>query len=350
MQKTVSEWKHPVEPRLRYVLFPLAMLYWGILFWRNLFYNMGFFVSRKLPTKVISVGNITTGGTGKTPAVIYLARLLSKKGKTVAVLSRGYGRKTAGTQLVTDGMTPVTDWRNFGDEATLLAKALPGIPILVDENRHRGGLFLVDRFKPDVIIMDDAFQHRAIERDIDIVLINSQDSRQTHKLLPYGFLREPWIQLRRAHVLIFTKTNLKKPAPFLRSLARSAKLPRFRSVLMSGEPTSCNGQKRAAAQGTKVFALSAVGDHGGFIRSLKKLGLNVVDEMVFIDHHDYTKADVIDAKRRFSKSKADFVITTEKDMVKLEQLGLAGFNLYSIGAEFKLSQQSEKRLLDIIVN
>jgi len=131
----------------------------------------------------------------------------------VAVLSRGYGRKTAGTQLVTDGNTPVLDWRNFGDEPTLISKALSGVPVVVDEKRHRGGMFLVDRFNPDVIIMDDAFQHRAIERDVDIVLINSQDQRSDHKLLPYGFLREPWIHLKRAHAIIFTKTNLMKPAP-----------------------------------------------------------------------------------------------------------------------------------------
>ena len=161
----------------------MALLYWGITFWRNLFYSAGFFVTRKLPAKVISVGNITSGGTGKTPAVIYLAKMLLSQGHRVSILSRGYGRKTAGTQLVTDGKTPVTDWRNFGDEPTLMANALTGVPIVVDNNRHRGGMVLVDRFNPDIIIMDDAFQHRAIERDIDIVLINSQDSRATHKLL-----------------------------------------------------------------------------------------------------------------------------------------------------------------------
>ncbi|MBN4080735.1 tetraacyldisaccharide 4'-kinase [Caldithrix abyssi] len=326
------------------------MLYWGMLFWRNLFYNLGFFVSRKLPTKVISVGNITTGGTGKTPAVICLAKLLMDKGKKVAVLSRGYGRKTAGTQLVTNGETPVNDWRNFGDEPTLMAKALAGVPIVVDENRHRGGMYLVDRFKPDVIILDDAFQHRALERDIDIVLINSQDTRAVHKLLPYGFLREPWIHLRRAHALIFTKSNLKKPAPFLRSMARASKLPSFRSVLISGNLTSHDGRKRDIAYGMKVFALSAVGDPKGFMRTLKNSGLSVVGERTFVDHHVYTQADVEEAKKRFLKSKAEIIITTEKDMVKLDQLELSGFDLYSIGVEFKLSQKSEKRLLDIIGN
>ena len=344
----MSGWKQPIDPRLRYVLFPLAMLFWGILFWRNLFYTVGFFVSRKLPTKVISIGNITTGGTGKTPAVIYLANILIKRGKRVAVLSRGYGRKTAGTQLVTDGNTPVLDWRNFGDEPTLISKALSGVPVVVDEKRHRGGMFLVDRFNPDVIIMDDAFQHRAIERDVDIVLINSQDQRSDHKLLPYGFLREPWIHLKRAHAIIFTKTNLMKPAPFLRSMARKSRVPRFRSVLLCGPLVSPEGEYKEILKKNSVLALSAVGDHGGFMRTLNSAGLNVVEELVFRDHHDYTQEDVELTQKHLLKSGAEYVVTTEKDMVKLDQLDLSRIEIYSIGIEFKLSKKAENRLLEII--
>ena len=344
----MSGWKQPIDPRLRYVLFPLAMLFWGILFWRNLFYTFGFFVSRKLPTKVISIGNITTGGTGKTPAVIYLANILIKRGKRVAVLSRGYGRKTAGTQLVTDGNTPVLDWRNFGDEPTLISKALSGVPVVVDEKRHRGGMFLVDRFNPDVIIMDDAFQHRAIERDVDIVLINSQDQRSDHKLLPYGFLREPWIHLKRAHAIIFTKTNLMKPAPFLRSMARKSRVPRFRSVLLCGPLVSPEGEYKEILKENSVLALSAVGDHGGFMRTLNSAGLNVVEELVFRDHHDYTQEDVELTQKHLLKSGAEYVVTTEKDMVKLDQLDLSRIEIYSIGIEFKLSKKAENRLLEII--
>ena len=344
----MSGWKQPIDPRLRYVLFPLAMLFWGILFWRNLFYTFGFFVSRKLPTKVISIGNITTGGTGKTPAVIYLANILIKRGKRVAVLSRGYGRKTAGTQLVTDGNTPVLDWRNFGDEPTLISKALSGVPVVVDEKRHRGGMFLVDRFNPDVIIMDDAFQHRAIERDVDIVLINSQDQRSDHKLLPYGFLREPWIHLKRAHAIIFTKTNLMKPAPFLRSMARKSRVPRFRSVLLCGPLVSPEGEYKEILKENSALALSAVGDHGGFMRTLNSAGLNVVEELVFRDHHDYTQEDVELTQKHLLKSGAEYVVTTEKDMVKLDQLDISRIEIYSIGIEFKLSKKAENRLLEII--
>ena len=209
-------------------------------------------------------------------------------------------------------------------------------------------MFLVDRFNPDVIIMDDAFQHRAIERDVDIVLINSQDQRSDHKLLPYGFLREPWIHLKRAHAIIFTKTNLMKPAPFLRSMARKSRVPRFRSVLLCGPLVSPEGEYKEILKENSALALSAVGDHGGFMRTLNSAGLNVVEELVFKDHHDYTQDDVELTQKHLLKSGAEYVVTTEKDMVKLDQLDLSRIEIYSIGIEFKLSKKAENRLLEII--
>jgi len=344
----VLEWKRPTKSRLRYALFPLAMLYWGIVFWRNIFYTFGFFISRKLPTKVISIGNITAGGTGKTPAVIYLVKLFLKNGIKVGVLSRGYGRKTAGTQLVTDGEKPVDDWRNFGDEPTLIAQKLPGVPVVVDSNRHRGGMFLIKNFGPDIIIMDDAFQHRAIERDIDIVLINSQDTRAEHKLLPYGFLREPWMSLKRSDLLIFTKSNIKKPATFLIAMAKQTKRPWFQSELIGVRTTSVDGKVKEINKGMKILAISAIGDTRGFIKTLKNAGLYVVEAMTFVDHYDYTQADVEKAKKKIMNSTAEMAITTTKDVVKLSQLDLSGLDIYSIEVEFKLSPGDEKKLMDII--
>ena len=345
----MSAWNKPIIPKLRPVLFPLALLYWGILFWRNLFYVLGFFVTRKLPTKVISVGNITTGGTGKTPTVIYLAKTLSSRGYRVGVLSRGYARKTAGTQLVTDGETPVLDWRNFGDEPTLMANSLSGIPIVVDGNRHRGGMFLIDRFKPDIIIMDDAFQHRAIERDVDIVLINSQDRRSEHKLLPYGFLREPWAGLKRAHVLIFTKTNLQKPAPFLMSMAQETKRPTIQSILSVNHLISPEGDTGQTKEGQRAIALSAIGDPDGFTRTLKNAGINVVEHITFIDHHEYTQEDINKVAELVNNTVAEIIITTEKDMIKLRELNLNRLKIYSLHVAFNLSKNAEQKLLNIII-
>jgi len=311
---------------------------------------MGFFVTRKLPVKVISVGNITSGGTGKTPAVIYLAKMLLSQGHRVSILSRGYGRKTAGTQVVTDGKTPVTDWRNFGDEPTLMANALNGVPIAVDSNRHRGGMVLVDRFNPDIIIMDDAFQHRSIERDIDIVLINSQDSRATHKLLPYGMLREPWMSLKRADVIIFTKYNLKKPAPFLSSLARRINRPRLRSRYSIRTPKHIKDSNKTMKPEARMMAVAAIGDPEGFTRTIEQAGISIVEKMFFMDHYHYTQEDIDQIRGQMKKSNIDAVITTEKDAIKLRGLNLDGINIFSLGIEFALHPKAEQSLLNIIQN
>ena len=219
---------------------------------------------------------------------------------------------------------------------------------MVDSNRHRGGTFLIKNFGPDIVIMDDAFQHRAIERDIDIVLINSQDTRAEHKLLPYGFLREPWTSLKRADILIFTKSNIKKPATFLIAMAKQTKRPWFQSELISGRVTSIAGKKTEVSNGVKTMAISAIGDTEGFIKTLENAGFYVVENMTFTDHYDYTQSDIEEAKKKILNSAAETIITTTKDMVKLSQLDLSGLDIYSIDAEFKLSPKDEKKVMDII--
>lgn len=299
---------------------------------------------------MISIGNITTGGTGKTPAVIYLAKLLLSKGYKVSVISRGYGRKTAGTQIVTDGISPVEDWRNYGDEPTLIANALPGVPVIVDGNRHRGGMVLVDRFKPDVIIMDDAFQHRAVERDVDIVLINSQDSRATHKLLPYGMLREPASSLRRADLIIFTKANLKAPRAFLERLVTRFKKPVFESHLSSQAPKNITYSNKPFSHDLRPIAVSAIGDREGFIRTLKEANIKTVDEIHFTDHHDYSQKDMDRIKKRMEHTKADSIITTEKDAIKFQHLDISNLEIFSLGVHFVLDKKAEESLLKTIEN
>ena len=237
------EWIKNEKNYIKYLLFPLATIYRLIVFWRNVLYNHNFFISRKLPAKIISVGNITTGGTGKTPAVIFLTQHFLQKQKKVAILSRGYGRKTAGTQEVTNGKVIHGDWLNFGDEPYLMAKKLPGVPIVVDENRYRGGLYIVEKFRPDIIILDDAFQHRALERDVDIVLINAHDQESNHKMFPHGFLREPIKNLKRANFIFLSKTNLNKPSPYLVDLTKKIDIPTYYSNFNYSDLISPKGEK-----------------------------------------------------------------------------------------------------------
>lgn len=339
------------DSTFRFFLFPLALFYWGVLFWRNLFYNIGFFVSNRLPCKVISIGNLTTGGTGKTPAVIFFAKWIQAKGFKVAVLSRGYGRSTIGTQLVTNGKTTVQSWHNFGDEAVLMSQALKSIPIVVDENRYRGGLFLIHKFNPDFIILDDGFQHRGLKRDLDIVLINSLDTRADHKLLPYGRLREPWIHMRRASFIFFTKTNYNKPSTYLRSKARSTKKPCYTSIITSSPILRGPKDKSldiSAVRGEPVLALSAIADPGSFLNTIHESGFKVLKSLTYVDHYIYTQADIGTLRKNFKAARAGLIITTEKDMVKLHDLDLGDLPIFALPIEFYPHPKSLKVLEKMI--
>jgi len=327
-----------------YLLFPLAMFYWGIVYWRNLFYKYGFFITHRLQCHVISVGNITVGGTGKTPIVLFLARFLQNNGKKVGVLSRGYGRSTKGTLLVSDGSGPKISCEKSGDEPYLISKKLDQVPIVVDENRFRGGIFLMQKFKPDIILLDDGFQHRGLERDLDLVLVNSGDIASDHKLLPYGYLREPWINISRSNAVILTKTNLKKPRPFLKRKIKESKLPILQSVF---EPSisSLSPKSPKNIKNKKVFIVSAIGDANGFSKTVEKLGCAIVGEKNFPDHYSYSQANWKNVEKL--STGADYIITTEKDWVKIELFSFAKpIIVVEINVKISPLQLLEKLLLD----
>jgi len=280
--------------------------------------------------------------------VIYLVEKLKERGKNVAILSRGYGRKTAGTQLVTDGKNSVDDWRNFGDEPTLMAEKLKGTPIVVDENRYRGGLFLVDKFKPDVIILDDGFQHRSLERNIDIVLLNSQDEHKDYKLIPYGKLREPIKHLKRADILVFTKTNITNPSPYLMKISEKLSLPTIKSHIKASN-TLHNGNKSVSVnKKRRALAVSALGDHSGFHKTLEQVGLAVVDKITFLDHHEYAQKDIVKIIDKAETHNADIIVTTEKDLVKLKKYSFGEHELFSLPIQFQIESKSEEEFFNYI--
>jgi len=346
----VSVFNYINNPHYRIFLFPLALFYWGVMFWRNLFYNIGIFVSHNLPCKVISIGNITTGGTGKTPAVIYFAKLLTKHGQRVAVLSRGYGRSTTGTLVVSSGDNNINNWKMVGDEPALLAEKLPDIPIVVDENRYRGGLYIITHFNPDVIILDDGFQHRTLDRDLDIALLNSNQSGIAYKLLPYGLLREPWHHLKRADVTILTKTNLNRPSHFIYNKLKSLKIVSYNSKIVPSElliGTNGNRISVNAMKNERIIAVSGIGDPIGFELLLEKLRLNIVDHISFNDHHQYGKPDLKIIKTIMEGEKAGFIVTTEKDLIKLRIIKHEICKkVYALPIRFSLSKKGRQEILN----
>ena len=346
----MSGYNYINNPHYRIFLFPLALFYWGVVFWRNVFYNIGIFVTRSLPCKVISIGNITTGGTGKTPAVKYFAKLLKNHGQRVAVLSRGYGRSTTGTVVVPVSDNNIKNWQLVGDEPALLAEKLPDIPIVVDENRYRGGYYIVKHFNPDVIILDDGFQHRTLDRDLDIALLNSNQSGITYKLLPYGLLREPWHHLKRADVTILTKTNLNRPSHFIYNKLKSLKIVSYNSKIVPSESligTKGNKISVNALQNERTIAISGIGDPMGFELLLEKLRLNILDHISFDDHHHYGKPDLKIVKTIMKKKGARFIITTEKDLVKLRTIKHEICKkVYAIPIQFSLSKKGQREILN----
>ena len=325
----------------KYLLFPLALLYWGIIFWRNLFYNFNFFITHKIKSKVISVGNISLGGTGKTPVVIFLALLLSKIGRKVAILSRGYGRATKGLFLVSkgDGLI-LCSWEDCGDEPYMMAQKLPNLPILVDENRYRGSLYLEKNFNPDIIIMDDGFQHRALHRDLDIVLVNGGDNINNHRLLPYGILREPWDNIKRANAIMVTK---KKPNPLLQRKIDETCLPIIRTRVNPVLRYSDNKPRLNEVRENSVFLVSGLGNPAFFKKTVEHLGFNICGIKNFQDHYNYKENDILQLETTTKQLGGSLILTTEKDWLKIKGLkpkmifGIIDINMRIINEDILLN-------------
>ena len=299
----------------RYFFFPITLFYWGLVFWRNLFYKLNFFTVHKVDCKVLSIGNLTLGGTGKTPMVIFFAIYLISLGKRVAVLSRGYGRSTKGKVLVSKGDGNILcQWQDCGDEPYMIANKLKEVPVLVDENRYRGGLYLTENFNPDVIIMDDGFQHRAFHRDLDIVLIDGGDSISEHRLLPYGKLREPWSNIIRADAIIITK---KRPSALIKRKIDETLLPQLHTKII---PTVRypNRSSSKIKVDQNIFIISGIGNPSFFEKTVERLGFEICGKKNFPDHYHYKKRDLDKIQLLMRESRASQILTTEKDWVKLK--------------------------------
>lgn len=310
------------------ILLPPFLIYLFIVTIRNYLYDIKFLKSTKLSCKIISVGNITVGGTGKTPAVIAIATFLQKQNKTVAVLSRGYGRESSGTQLVTDGKTNLSNWRTVGDEPTLMAKHLTDIPIVVDENRIRGGKYLINQFNPEIIILDDGFQHRKIHRDVDIVLINSNMSKFTNRIFSFGNFRESWKSLKRAHIIFLTKSAVFAPSNKLMARLEKLNLPIVKtninpsSYLLDQKNNKINIDN---FNDKTALLFSGVGDPKSFENTVQSLKINIIGSINFRDHKNYSKSDIERIHNKYIKTGADIIITTEKDFLKIGETDLPIF-------------------------
>ena len=298
-----------------------SLLYGAAVRTRRAAYRYGLLRSLRLPVPVISVGNLVAGGTGKTPLIVYLTRMLRARGKRAIILSRGYGRRSRGIRVASDGRRTERDWRRIGDEPALLADLLPETPIVVGRDRHAAGRLALTRFPADVVLLDDGFQHLRLARDVDIVVVDATDPLGGGYLLPRGLLREPTDALRRAHLFCLTRTDQSEGIEELKDRLRTlnARAPIVETI---HRPTAFkavpDGQVKPLSllQDRKVVALSGIGRPASFERTLCALGVRLVDAFRYPDHHPYTLQDLNAVLERARHVHADFVVTTEKDAVR----------------------------------
>jgi len=328
------------------LLFPLYLLslpYGGAVCARSLFYSLGLLKTRTLPCPVISIGNITVGGTGKTPLVMALAKGLTDRGISVAILSRGYKGKRISEPVVSDGKSIFLSPEESGDEPFLMAKACQGIPVLVGKNRFTNGRIALDRFGVKGLLLDDGYQHLPLYRNINILLIDSHIGFGDHGLLPRGILREPLSHLRRADLFLLTKVeNPQTIQPLEKKIHEIHPSPQvFHSHY---EPVSLVSPKDEeeeldSLKGREILALSGVANPGYFSSMLRKCGAKIVGEAIFPDHHVYTSEDLSSIEEK--SKRADCIVTTEKDMVKLKQLNIHHLPIRALRIEVKIWEEKE---------
>ena len=260
---------------------------------RNALYDRRLLTTHRLCGCVISIGNLSVGGSGKTPLVILLGELLKSRNIKFDVLSRGYGRKTKGVALV----DPAGSSAEFGDEPLLMARRLQ-VPVIVGELRYQAGQFAENRFGPQLHLLDDGFQHRALDRDFDIVLITPDDLRD--RMLPAGRLREPLTSLTRADAIVLTSGASVDSIPVKDKLVWRVR----RGILPRSVPD-------------RPIAFCGIARPKNFLLQLRTAGIEPVAEAVYRDHHAYTERDIHDLLKLRQQSDANGFVTTEKDAINL---------------------------------
>ena len=311
------------SPGWRILFWPLSLVMHLVSRCRNFCYQYGIFKSSSVSACTISVGNISVGGTGKTPTIIALAEFFHSKGKRVAVISRGYGRKSKGLFVVSDGKKIMCDIDQAGDEPFLIAQQATGVSVIVAEDRIIGARHAINVFHSEIILLDDAFQHRRMRRDIDIVLIDTKRLKNNASLLPAGPYREGIRQLNRAHFTLLVSRDGKVPSDInavmkkLRNITEGSIGNADISPKWLWFPKENNRESLSIFLNKKVIIVSGIGQPHILKQFVHNQGAQILESFDFEDHHDYCTEDVRVITDKANQCKADFIITTAKDWVKL---------------------------------
>jgi len=313
------------------IFYAFSLIYEQLVNLKLTMYRLGWVKKEQLPCFVISLGNVTVGGTGKTPTAQHLARAIHAMGYRVAILNRGYRAKWRGeVGIVSDGRTLKMDAETAGDEAFMLAKHLPDVPVLIGPKRAVTGRYAIEHFGAEVAILDDGYQHWQLARDMDILLVDAVNVFGNGYLLPRGTLREPLSHIDRADVCLMTKVDQAAPGAIqhiwetFRSynqdglIIESIHQPR-QFVRLSDwyEDIAAGGVPVTEMEGKKVLAVSAIGNPASFEQTLADLGVEMVESMRYPDHHDYGERDMAEVLYRAETLGVEAIIITEKDAVKV---------------------------------
>ncbi|MEA3427987.1 MAG: tetraacyldisaccharide 4'-kinase [Thermodesulfobacteriota bacterium] len=359
-------------------LFMASLVYGGIVKLREFCYKAGIIKSKKLPCTIISIGNITVGGTGKTPMTIKTAQIVRSLGYKVAIISRGYkggAEKTGG--IVSNGHTILMGPEKAGDEPFMMASKLKDIPVVVGQNRFEAGCLAIQEFDPDVIVLDDAFQHLNQKRDIDIVLLDCGHPFGNNYLLPRGILREPTSALKRGDAFVLTRSDYAsdyvKQAAVGKIKNLAPGIPVFMSFyvpnLFSPPPTPSplKGEGRVEVKKgnsytielqnfdsgllhkRRVVAFSGLAGNNDFRRTVKSFNCDLIDFFEFPDHHKYTETDLQTIIQSSINAQAEFILTTEKDYVRISGKTSWPVEIVVVGIELSLGDD-ERAFIDFIKN
>ena len=294
---------------------------------RVLLYDWGWFAQRKLPVPVLSVGNLTLGGTGKTPVVIVLVDWLLAQGKRVAILSRGYRRTSTDPYLlVSDGERLLVSPKEAGDEPFLMAQRCPKAIVAVGADRYELGDWVLNRFPVDCLVLDDGYQHLGLYRDVNLLLVDATDAEGLAALVPSGRLREPLQAAARATAIVVTRADVPAQVTEVchRLRATLGTMPDPIQVVFRPESlvsvVTGTSQALSWSKGKTALLCSGVGHAGSFRSLVERMGMKILDEVAYADHHDYTSHDVERLRARAAELQAELIVTTEKDACKLASL------------------------------
>ena len=330
---------------------PLSLAYRATQGARNLWWR---YAKRRAPVRTISVGNLTVGGNGKTPFTLFLAARLQARGLAVGIVTRGFGRTTAkgAATLVSDASGIKMSPDRAGDEPVMMAKSFRG-PIVVARRRIDGIALLSEIATPDVIVLDDAFQHRGLARDVDLVLINRERGLGNGYLIPAGPMREPLRAIRRASAAIIISNGIpERPSAITsRQMNAISRIPTLRATLRPRTLIRYEQGKwieaPIAMAGRRVLAVSGLADPSGFHAMLHEIDTDLIGVLEYPDHHNYDSSDWQTILK--AAADADIVLTTEKDLVKLEKFPFARDSLYALRLEVVMSAEDAARLDEIVI-